>query len=80
MPRRERALAAALLLLAVAASPALGQGPYRNRDNKDPKDLAEGTYPIPYQKPTTDEIAEVLGRVRAYVDSAAPTRVVDSSS
>jgi unsaturated rhamnogalacturonyl hydrolase len=80
MPRRERALAAALLLLAVAASPALGQGPYRNRDNKDPKDLAEGTYPIPYQKPTTDEIAEVLGRVRAYVDSAAPTRVVDSST
>ena len=80
MPRRESALAAALLLLAVAASPARGEGPYRNRDNKDPKDLAEGTYPIPYQKPTTDEITEVLERVRAHVESASPTRVVDSST
>jgi rhamnogalacturonyl hydrolase YesR len=70
-----RALASVgLLVVTVSAS---AEGPYRNRDNKDPKDLSEGTYPIPYQRPTVGEIAEVLARVRAWVDSAAPTTVVD---
>ena len=48
-----------------AALPLSAEGPYRNRDNKDPSDLSEGTYPIPYQKPTVAEITEVLERVRA---------------
>ncbi len=60
-----------------AASLAAGEGPYRSRDSKDPKDLSEGTYPVPYQKPTVAELTELLGRVRAYVEEASPTRVVD---
>ena len=57
--------------------PLSAEGPYRNRDNKDPKDLSEGTYPIPYQKPTVAEITEVLERVRGYLDATSPTQVVD---
>jgi len=63
------------LLLPVTSVPA--EGPYRNRDNKDPKDLAEGTYPIPYQKPTVAEIAEVLARIRGYLEETEPRHVVD---
>jgi len=59
------------------ASRAGAEGPYRNRDNKDPKDLSEGTYPSPYQRPTVAEITEVLERVRAYLDANSPTQVVD---
>lgn len=74
-----RALTLALLLVGlVTAHPAPAEGPYRNRDNKDPKDLSEGTYPIPYQKPTVPEITEVLGRVRGYLDANSPTQVVDA--
>jgi rhamnogalacturonyl hydrolase YesR len=80
MPRRECALPAALLLLAVAAAPAAAEGPFRNRDNKDASDLSEGTYPIPYQKPTVEEIVEVLQRVHGYVDEASPTSVVDAQT
>jgi rhamnogalacturonyl hydrolase YesR len=66
-----------LVLLGLLVASASAEGPYRNRDNKDPKDLSEGTYPIPYQKPTVAEIAEVLQRVRGYLEATAPTRVVD---
>lgn len=53
------------------------EGPYRNRDNKNAAtDPAEGTYPIPYQLPKAEEITEVLHRVRGYLESATPTRVV----
>jgi len=53
------------------------EGPFRNRDNKSAAtDAAEGTYPIPYQLPTVAEITEVLHRVRGYLETAAPTRVV----
>jgi unsaturated rhamnogalacturonyl hydrolase len=62
-------------LLLPATAPA--EGPYRNRDNKNPDDLSEGTYPIPYQKPTRGEIAEVLERVRGYLEETSPLRVVD---
>jgi rhamnogalacturonyl hydrolase YesR len=75
-----RACARALALSLGLAAAASADGPYRNRDNEDPKDLAEGTYPIPYQKPTVEEIAAVLERVRGYVDAAAATRVVDSTT
>jgi len=79
-PRARTLAVVSLLLLGLAPAIARPEGPYRNRDNENLKDLAEGTYPIPYQKPTVEEITEVLQRVRAYVDSAAPTRVVDSST
>jgi rhamnogalacturonyl hydrolase YesR len=78
MPRRT--IAAAVILLLGLVVPAPAEGPFRNRDNKDPKDLAEGTYPIPYQKPTVEEIGEVLRRVHGWVDSASPTRVVDGAT
>jgi unsaturated rhamnogalacturonyl hydrolase len=69
------ALVVAGLLLPTAGAHA--EGPYRNRDNKDPRDLSEGTYPIPYQKPTLTEIREVLERVRGYLEETEPNRVVD---
>ena len=78
--RSYRARTAVALSLVLGAAPLSAEGPYRNRDNKDPKDLSEGTYPIPYQKPTVAEITEVLQRVHAYVDSASPTSVVDSQT
>ncbi len=64
-------------MLAGATTALRAEGPFRNRDNKNAAtDLAEGTYPIPYQMPTAAEITEVLHRVRAYLETAAPTRVV----
>ena len=77
MPDNARSFALLLLALIAAPHAASAEGPYRNRDNKDPKDLSEGTYPIPYQKPTVAEIREVLERVRGYLDATSPTRVVD---
>ncbi len=77
MPHRARFVLVLAALATLAAASAAAQGPYRNRDNKNSKDLSEGTYPIPYQKPTVAEITELLGRVRAYVDESSPTRVVD---
>jgi len=75
VPPAFRALAAAICLL--SARPLSADGPYRNRDNKDARDLSEGTYPIPYQKPTVAEITEVLERVRGYLEKTEPNRVVD---
>ncbi len=46
--RRSLPWALVLAGLLLPATPASAEGPYRNRDNKDPKDLSEGTYPIPY--------------------------------
>jgi rhamnogalacturonyl hydrolase YesR len=68
-------LAAALGATTVARAQATS---YRNRDNTDPNDLSEGTYPVPYHKPTVAEIAEVLGRVRGYLEANEPNRVVDA--
>ena len=74
MPRRSyRAPATVALSLILGAGPLSAEGPYRNRDSKDPKDLSEGTYPIPYQKPTVAEIREVLERVRGYLEASSPT-------
>ncbi len=56
------------------------EGPYRNRDNKDPNDSAEPTYPVPYQLPTVAEVTELLQRIRGYLEVAAPTRVIDKKT
>ena len=77
MPENARSLALLLLALIALAHPAPAEGPYRNRDSKDPNDLSEGTYPIPYQKPTIAEIKEVLERVHGYLEANSPTQVVD---
>jgi unsaturated rhamnogalacturonyl hydrolase len=70
-------LSAGALVLSAAAE---AEGPYRNRDNKDPHDLSEGTYPIPYQRPTRAEIVEVLERVRGYLEANSPLQVVDGQT
>ena len=69
-----------LLVLGLAAGALRAEGPYRNRDNPNAKDSAEGTYPVPYQLPTVQEVTEALGRVRNYLEQAAPLRIIDSKS
>jgi rhamnogalacturonyl hydrolase YesR len=72
------ALSALLLLTATRAFSALeATGPFRNRDNPNPNDHGEGTYAVPYQLPTTAEIAEILTRVHGYLEKTAVTRVID---
>lgn len=70
-----------LAALALALAPALfADGPFRNRDNPDLKDEAEGTYPIPYQLPKPAEIEAVLQRVHANLDRAMETKVVHAKT
>lgn len=66
-----------ILLCSLFAGPAFAEGSFRNRDSKRPNDLGEGTYPIPYQLPTADEIARQLKQVHDYLDSVTPLRVKD---
>jgi unsaturated rhamnogalacturonyl hydrolase len=73
-------LLAALLCVAAMAGPAKADGPYRNPDNKNLNDISEGTYPVPYKKPTVGEIGAALERIRAYMDSVTPTRVIHKDS
>jgi len=65
--------AAALLTLSTLRA----EGPYRSRDNPNPNDAGEPTYPIPYQLPKVGEITDVLDRVRDYLERASPTQVID---
>ncbi len=70
-----------VLIAALVVTSAFAEGPYRNRDNKNAaKDSAEGTYPIPYQQPTVEEVTASLARIRDYLDQAAPLRIVDSKT
>jgi rhamnogalacturonyl hydrolase YesR len=55
-------------------------GPYRNRDNPDLHDEAEGTYPVPYQLPKPEEITAVLERIHANLDRAMATRVINAKT
>ena len=66
--------------LFLAVAPLQAEGPFRNRDNKDPNDAGEPTYPVPYQMPTVAEITETLGRVRGFLESATPTRVINRTT
>lgn len=68
------------LALPVLLSAAPNAGAYRNRDNPNPNDHAEGTYPVPYQRPTVEEIAALLAVVHGYIDGALPARVVSKDS
>ncbi|TYQ07227.1 UNVERIFIED_ORG: rhamnogalacturonyl hydrolase YesR [Zoogloea ramigera] len=79
----------AMLLTAILASGAVHAataldiqpgGSFRNTDNKNLKDTSEGTYPVPYKKPTAAEITGALDRVRGYVDSITPTRIIDKAT
>lgn len=68
-----------LLTIAALLVPALrADGPYRNRDNKNPNDSGEPTYPVPYQMPTVQEVTNVIARIRDYMDSAVQSRIIDT--
>lgn len=56
------------------------EGPFRNRDNPDLHDEAEGTYPIPYHLPKPEEIKAVLERIHANLDRAMVTKVVNAKT
>ncbi len=73
-------LFAAIAALALLSGPASADGPFRNPDNKNLKDPDEGTYPVPYKKPVASEITESLHRIRTYVESVTPTRVVNKAT
>ncbi|HEX8606250.1 MAG TPA: glycoside hydrolase family 88 protein [Pseudoduganella sp.] len=72
------------LLAALACCTLLGtahaEGPFRNPDNKNKNDVSEGTYPVPYKMPVVAEITEQLNRIRAYMDHATPTGVVNKKT
>ena len=71
---------AALLGCSLACAPAFADGSYRNPDNKDLQDRGEGTYPVPYKKPVVAEVTAQLKAIRAFMDSATPTRIVNKRS
>ena len=73
-------LLAALMGCALACGPALAEGKYRNPDNTNLGDPAEGSYPIPYKKPVQAEITAQLQSIRAFMDRATPTRIVSKKS
>jgi len=66
--------------LVLVTRPLKSEGAFRNRDNPSAKDSAEGTYPIPYQIPTIEEITDSITRVRSYLEVAAPLRLIDSKT
>jgi rhamnogalacturonyl hydrolase YesR len=70
---------AALAALSLLAGPAHADGPYRNPDNKNHSDPAEGTYPVPYRKPVKAEITATLHRIRAWMEAQTPTRIVHTA-
>ena len=69
-----------LLIAVLAAGAVHADGPFRNPDNKSADDAGEGTYPVPYRKPTEAEIVGALDRVRGYIDGITPTRIVDKAT
>lgn len=72
-PVRLSLIAALFLCVLSGLHPA---GPFRNRDNPDPHDEGEGTYPIPYQLPKAEEITAVLERIHANLDRAMETKII----
>nr|WP_315485333.1 glycoside hydrolase family 88 protein [uncultured Undibacterium sp.] len=53
---------------------------YRNPDNPNLADSGEGTYPVPYKKPVAKEVTDALHRIRTYLESTTPTRVINKST
>jgi len=73
-------LLAAIAAVTLLAGQANAEGTYRNPDNKNLKDPGEGTYPVPYHKPTVAEITESLNRIHGYLESVTPTRVLNKKT
>lgn len=63
-------------MLAACSSLAHAAGPLPIADSKHPGDPGEGSYPVPYKMPAVAEITASLERIRGYLDSVTPTRVV----
>lgn len=66
--------------LALLTGGAQAEGPYRNPDNKNLADPGEGSYPVPYKRPTVAEITDALQRIRGYMEAATPTAVVSKKT
>jgi rhamnogalacturonyl hydrolase YesR len=79
IPHLLAGLTACALLISNATAQA-PQGPYRNPDNKSQDDAGEGTYPVPYKMPVVAEVTEQLNRIRGYMDSVTPTRIVSKKT
>lgn len=73
-------LLVAVTALALLSGQAHAEGPYRNPDNKSLSDPGEGTYPVPYKKPVVSEISDALHRVRNYLETTTPTRVIQKGT
>jgi unsaturated rhamnogalacturonyl hydrolase len=71
--RVRRMLAAVALVLAASAGTAAAQA----TDANTPLHLLKPDYPVPYGPVEPDRIAEVIGRVRRYLETATPPRIVD---
>lgn len=69
-----------LATVALVTGNPVGAAEFRNRDNPFLGDQGEGVYPIPYQMPTVEEVTAVVERVHAYLETAAPTRVIDEAT
>ena len=76
----KRTLLAMMAALTMLAGHASAEGPFRNPDNKNANDPGEGTYPVPYHKPTVAEITESLQRVRGYLEAVTPTSVLNKKT
>jgi rhamnogalacturonyl hydrolase YesR len=71
-----RALGVFVLTLSVAApAPASAQAPAT--DANAPLHLLRPDYPVPYGPTTEAKVIEVLERVRGYLDTSTPARIVD---
>jgi unsaturated rhamnogalacturonyl hydrolase len=74
---RFRLILALAPLTIFARANAAGATVYGNSDNPDPHDSEEGVYPVAYHRPTAKEITGQLERVRGYLETAFPARIID---
>ena len=69
-----------LVWAASAGAQTQPQTQFRNPDNPNLADKGEGTYPVPYKKPVAKEVTEALHRIRTYLESTTPTRVIHKTT
>jgi len=67
-------------LTAIALSPAFAQIAPPATDSNTPLHLLTPAYPVPYGPTTEEKVGEVLRRIQAYLESATPSRFVNSES
>jgi len=68
------------LLCSGLAASASAQRTYRNPDERNPEGPESAIYPIAYHRPTPAEVTADLERVRTYLETAMPARLVDSAT